>query len=79
MSNSPRERAKHIAAKAFPFGETARRDWLAGDIEQAIGCAVAASSPPQSGWSCPRCTRIYGPSVQICVVCNTKVAASEVK
>lgn len=33
--------------------------------------------PAQSGWSCPRCTRIYGPSVQICVPCNTKVAAKE--
>lgn len=35
-------------------------------------CRVA-----QSGWSCPRCSRIYGPSVQICVVCNTKVASKE--
>lgn len=35
--------------------------------------------PAQQPWSCPRCSRIYGPSVQICVVCNTKVAASEVK
>lgn len=34
---------------------------------------------PQSGWSCPRCSRIYGPSVQICVVCNTAVAARESK
>jgi hypothetical protein len=35
--------------------------------------------PSQSGWSCPRCSRIYGPSVQICVVCNTAVAAKEAK
>lgn len=34
-------------------------------------------TPPQSGWSCPRCTRIYGPTVQICVPCNTRVAQKE--
>ena len=32
----------------------------------------------QSGWSCPRCSRIYGPSVQICVPCNAAVAVKEV-
>lgn len=32
----------------------------------------------ESGWSCPRCSRIYGPSVQICCVCNTKVASKEI-
>lgn len=35
--------------------------------------------PAQSGWSCPRCSRIYGPSVQICVPCNTAVAVKESK
>ena len=39
--------------------------------------AVDLRTLPSSGWSCPRCTRIYGPTVQICVPCNTLVAAKE--
>lgn len=38
---------------------------------------LAQYNAHQSGWSCPRCTRIYGPTVQICVPCNTKVAQKE--
>ena len=40
---------------------------------------IDTSKSPQSGWSCPRCSRIYGPSVQICVPCNTAVAVKESK
>jgi len=36
------------------------------------------AKPSSSGWSCPRCSRIYGPSVQICTPCNAKVAVREV-
>jgi hypothetical protein len=39
---------------------------------------IDAARSAQSGWSCPRCSRIYGPSVQICVPCNTAVAVKEV-
>jgi hypothetical protein len=40
---------------------------------------IKQNPPAQQPWSCPRCTRIYGPSVQICVPCNTAVAAREAK
>jgi len=38
---------------------------------------IDTSKTPQSGWSCPRCSRIYGPSVQICTPCNARVAVKE--
>ena len=82
MGNSPREHAMHVATKAFPFGNDPQRRFLADDIERAIVAHVSSvemKSPAQQPWSCPRCTRIYGPSVQICVPCNTAVAAREAK
>ena len=54
--------------------QTSFRAWASKYIE-----ATKQNAPTQSGWSCPRCSRIYGPSVQICVTCNTAVAAREAK
>ena len=31
-----------------------------------------------SGWVCPRCNRVYGPSVRECGVCNCEYAGQDV-
>lgn len=46
-------------------------------VIDAWGNSHKIAPAPQSGWSCPRCTRIYGPTIQICCVCNTRVAQKE--
>ena len=72
--------AVHAAWKAFPDGSEDQKMRLADDIRRVILAHVSercVKSPIQSGWCCPRCSRIYGPSVQICVTCNAKVASKE--
>lgn len=69
--------SKHIASQTFPFGNEIEKRRLADSIERAINSALEIKGSVDVGWSCPRCSRIYGPSVQICCVCNTKVAAKE--
>lgn len=69
--------SKHIASQTFPIGNEIEKRRLADSIERAIHSALEIKGSVDVGWSCPRCTRIYGPTVQICVICNTKIAAKE--
>ena len=69
--------SKHIASQTFPLGNEIEKRRLSDRIERAINSALEIKGSVDVGWSCPRCTRIYGPSVQICCVCNTRVASKE--
>lgn len=31
-------------------------------------------NPPQQGWTCPKCGRVYGPAHHECVPCNDHIA-----
>jgi hypothetical protein len=46
--------------------------------ERLGGMGQAWSWPwPRPGWECPRCKRVYGPSVMECHTCNKAVDSAE--
>jgi hypothetical protein len=40
---------------------------------------VVPHVPPQYGWECPKCTRVYSPIVSGCFSCNQLVSIKEGK
>jgi uncharacterized protein with PIN domain len=38
-----------------------------------------SSGWPNIGWSCPKCGRVYAPSVSLCFLCNASVPSPAVE
>ena len=44
-----------------------------GTYHSCVGTAAPQHTNPDMGWTCPKCGRVYSPSVEECWRCNDDV------